>query len=533
MGNGKKLIAFCMALWLLCMASGCVGDSTADGVIRYEIDTLPVNIDPQLAENETELLMVRNTFEGLLRTAGDGSLVNGAAESYTVSDDGLTYTFALSGAAVWANETPVTAHDFVFAFRRAADPVTQAPNFNMLASIQNATAVHSGKAAASELGVTAQNDQTLVIRLAAKDPNFLYALTSAVAMPCNQAFFEKSSGKYGLSQKTILSNGSFAVTRWQEKDDVIRLSRNSKYKGAFQAKPASVLLLADQDSANKMARLEGGEIDAARIGISEITAAEQLSLNIASFNDTCWAIVTNPNAEAGKAPVRNALRSAVHRNAYANELPSYFSRADSIIPPSVELLGKNYREAAGQDYPVSYDPDAARQAFSAAIASYPGKKLPATTLLYLDDPDMKEVASIIVQQWQQNLGAYINMEPLSRDKLISAVGTGNFQLALFPLTSEDNTAATLLHQFTTNSPGNMIGYSNKEYDETIDSLPALADADTLLAGTKKAEQLLLSDPGIIPIMFTPSVFVSSKKLTDIHFDTTGGRVDFSLVGKKN
>ena len=275
----KQAAALCLSICLFTSAAGCGGDKTADAIITYGMEDRPATLDPQLASSETELLIVRNLFEGLFRLDKQGNLVGGAAKSHTLSDDGRTYTFTLRDAVWQDKKTPVTAADFVYGLRRAVDPANKAPFASLLTPILGAADILAGTAALETLGVAALDDHTLTITLTEPDPDFPLVLTLGVSMPCNEAFFQKAAGMYGRSQETTAANGSFTLRRWEE-DASIRLNRNKEYTGDFPAKPAAVVLATgrekqtndpDKDLSDvlyRLNRLKDGTLDGGKINYS-------------------------------------------------------------------------------------------------------------------------------------------------------------------------------------------------------------------------------------------------------------------------
>ncbi|MBO5726363.1 MAG: peptide ABC transporter substrate-binding protein, partial [Clostridia bacterium] len=205
----KKIIAIILSLILIFSLCGCSG-SDSSAIIYYGAINCPKTLDPQTASSFIELMIVRNIYDGLLREDTNGEIKLGLAESYTY--DNLTYTFKLKDDAIWSNGDKITANDFVFAMRRAVDPNTESPNVQLLYSIKNAERINKSGASLTSLGVTAVNDYTLKIQLEKADPDFLYVLTTAICMPCNQKFIEASVGKYGMSLDTTISNGSYKLT---------------------------------------------------------------------------------------------------------------------------------------------------------------------------------------------------------------------------------------------------------------------------------------------------------------------------------
>ena len=537
----KRAAALCLSLCLFLTAAGCGGDKTADAIITFGMESRPVTLDPQLASSETELLLVRNLFEGLFRLDKEGKITEGAAESYTLSDDGRTYAFTLREAS-WQNDAPVTAADFVYGLRRAVDPATMSPFGSQLSSIEGAPAILSGSAAASTLGVEARDEKTLVITLSEPDPDFPLALTLAVSMPCNEAFFQKSAGMYGRTKETTAANGSFTLRRWEE-DASIRLNRNKDYTGPFPAKPAAVVLATGREKQTndpeaglsdilyRVNRLKDGTLDGGRVDVSLAADAEAAGFGLTAFEDTCWAIAVNPDTPVGTAAMQKAFRESINRAACDTELPGYFTRADNYIPSGLTLRGESYREKRPGRYEFPYDPEDARKNLTDTAKAQKNKKIPSVTLLYADEPGMKEAASVVAQQWQQNMGLYCNVEARSRQKLLAAVSSGDYQVALVPFSAEDNTVQSFLKQFAS-SGGRSSGFKSTAYDNTLGQMTGGKTTDELYNLAAEAEQTLLQYNGITPIFYSSSVYALSPALLDVQVQAFGGKVDFAFAGKK-
>ena len=227
----RKIIALALCI-IISVASfgGCSrGDEIVDFIYPFGGDI--VSFDPQIASTADEFLVIENCFEGLVRVLDDGTVQAGVASSWNVSEDGLTYTFNLRQGAKWNipepdDENPlkvhelmgndfnpdITANDFVFALQRAVDKTTDSPLFSSVSNIVNANGIHSGKKSADELGVSATDDYTLVIKLASPDESFMSTLSTAVAMPCNEEYFYATKGRYGLGLDYTLFNGQFYVS---------------------------------------------------------------------------------------------------------------------------------------------------------------------------------------------------------------------------------------------------------------------------------------------------------------------------------
>ena len=216
-----RFTAAVLAAAFLFALTGC-GSSTNSASFTWFVDSIPANLDPQVASGASDVIACENLYGTLVRKDPDGELVPGLCEEWTVSPDGLTYTFTLKDGLTYAaakgaaTEYDITAEDFVFAFRRIFRADTASPYAVEFSAIQNSAAVLAGLADESSLGVSANGALSLVFRLSERDDNFLAKLAMPGAAPCDETFFESTRGTYGLTAKTTLASGSFYLRRQRQ-----------------------------------------------------------------------------------------------------------------------------------------------------------------------------------------------------------------------------------------------------------------------------------------------------------------------------
>ncbi len=210
-------------LFAAVLLASCSGDKIkTGGEYTATLSQNPANLDPQMASDNASFNVIRNIYATLVDIDNSGMIACGAAESYTVSDDGLTYTFILREGLVWKgmaskDTVPLTAKDYVFAFRRINDEKTGSPHKAMYEEIEE---------------INAKDDRTLCIRL--KEPNcdFLKKLAYPAASPCNEELFLSTAGRYGLSTEDTYSCGAFYVSDWNYdpywNDNHVTLTRINK-----------------------------------------------------------------------------------------------------------------------------------------------------------------------------------------------------------------------------------------------------------------------------------------------------------------
>ncbi len=487
----KKLLSLLLVLFLFCGNIGC--DETEKAYIYFQLSEKPQTLDPQTASTDTELMIVRNIFEGLLRKDKNGNIVCGVAESY--QKNGLVYTFKLRENATWHNETPITADDFVFGLLRALIPETKSPYVSRLFPIKNAKEIYSGKADYSLLGVTATDKYTLKIELAYDDTGFEDTLTTSVAMPCNKEFFYDAGGKYGIESDNTLSNGSYRLAKWGKDIFGIRLYKNKEYKGDFEAKNAAVFLSCNEKTTATQIMLDK-DADIAFVPSTDIETLKQAELKFASYDNICWFLTLSDGLSAD---IRKSLAILANGQVFKDSLKNGYIVANSIYPPALSC------DTTASGITI-YNLDAAKQLYSNAIIKLKDKKFPSDVVLYYyDDGFSKKVVTDIVGHWQNNLGAFVNIEAVSSpDVLISQAATQTYGLSIFPLSASSPKLAEYLQLFG-------ISYNGQ----------SLTDIQINL----------LKSNNIVPLMFQSTSIAYKQNLNNVIFTHGNGCIDFSFIVK--
>ncbi len=486
----SRLLCFVLSLLVVFSVAGC--ESTKDAYIYFELPSTPDVLDPQTASADSELLIVKNIFEGLLRKNSEGKIVCGVAEIYET--DGINYTFTLRKNAKWSNGEKLTAKDFEFALKRAVSPETKAPFASRLFSIKGAEEIYNGSANKNTLSVKAVDNQTLKITLKEKDEYFEETLTTSVAMPCNEKFFKESAGKYGLSAAQTLSNGSYKLTKWRRDPFGIRLYKNNEYKGDLESQNAAVFLTCNDDEPI-MTKLEKNSIDMAFIDCSLTEDAEKLGLKTEGIQNICWFLTLSDDFSPN---MRKALNMLVGGEVYSKDLKVGYSTATSIFPEVI----KGNKTATGI---TVYNQAQAKQLYMSEVELLENKKFPSDVVLYYyDNGSMKSVVTDIVGHWQSSLSAFVNIESVSNaDLLKNELVSREYKMAIFPIRADSQRDYEYLEKFGINSSGDLTA----------------------------AQTELLKSNNIIPIMFQNTVIAYSPALTKVSAINGDGYIDFSFIVK--
>lgn len=525
---------------------GCSSDNEKMDFI-YPFGGDVTSFDPQVASTQDEFLIAENCFEGLIRIRDNGDIIPGVAESWSISSDGLTYTFNLRQGAKWRIKEDdavtklmgddfnpdITAHDFVFALRRAADPNTQCPQFSLLSAIENADSVHSGKQSPDKLGVYAEGDYTLTIKLRSADDGFMSALTTAAAMPCNEEYFNATKGRYGLGEDYLLFNGQFYVSSVLESSYILR--RNDLYTGDNPSKVTDITLNITNGDSDIAKRLKSGYYDCAYITGSEYESLNTDSVSVTPYSNKTWALLLNKNRQIFS---NKDLRHAVCLSVSSPDTQShaYLEPASGITPPSCTIGSQSATDAIGVTRESS-DADKAVELWRRGLAS---ERFTSASITVIATHNMEEAAKQLVQGIQGSIGKIssygddgtiafsLKIEVLSDEEYDKAFSDGEYDIALHCFEASGSSAAAFLKSIT---DGNYIGSVTAA--ESAVSKAQTSSADNLAAACKAAEEAILEDYSLLPVFFESSYYAMANGVSGVDFHPGSGRVSFINAQREN
>ena len=501
----KKLSAALFScLFLLVLFTGC-GNQIS---FTWMVDHVPANLDPQLAASGSELTAVTNLYSGLVRLNSGGEPQPECAQSWEISNGGLTYTFYLKPELTYTKlkhheeEYSLTAKDFVFAFQRIYQAETESPYTGTFSAIRNSLSVLAGQAAPNSLGVSAPDDYTVVFQLDRPDPEFLAKLALPGAMPCNESFFNQAKGAYGLAargsiSKNILANGPFRLYNWNENGLFLRRSGSGSQITSLRMVLNATGSPATSD-APEVKPLAGADLvtqGKATAALSD--SAETPGYASIPYTATTWALTFNTQNPLLAAPeLRQALAACIQDSDFT--FPAGGQPAQGLVPPAVTIEGKPYRELVGNSLSYFQSPvELCRAGLSAAQAD----RFSDISLIMPAGHGCLPAAEAMNQQWQKQLGAFsafFSLKELPPDEFYQAVATGNYQIALVPFSPVSNSAAELLSQAAVT--GISIG-------EAADALASLQQGTHTAAQLAQIERTVLAEALVVPLWY------QSKSLT--------------------
>ena len=487
-----------------------------DQTFTYRLlDQFPT-LDPQLNEDTSGFHVIRDLFEGLLSQDANGDLVPGVATHYAASDDNTTYTFTLREDARWSNGDPVTAHDFVHAWRRAVDPATASPYgwYLKLTEMVNAGDILAGNKPPSELGVRAVDDYTLEVKLNTPLPYFPAMTTYATLFPAHRATIE-AHGADWTAPGNMVSNGAYML------EDVVLNEYHTRVKNPMYWDADNVVIekvtgLVINDVNQALTRYRAGELDhleplppgqypALKKELpDEATSVPRLCSYYYAFNHT-----GSGNPALHDVRVRKALGMAIDRDVIVKQV---------LKGGQWPAYNFTHLKTAGFAMPdIAYGKltQAERDAEAVGLMKDAGVEGLTLTLIYNTSESHKQIATVVSQMWKQKLGVGTELANFEWKTYLDIRGNQEFDMARSAWCGDYNEASTFLDLLTTAHGANDGKYSNPKVDELMRASKTAEDPRAIYS---EVEQILAEDMAIVPIYHYANTFLLSADIRGWPYD---------------
>ena len=502
-GRGAAIVALLAAIlgsaWYFA-AREAPPPTAAPQELRRGNGTEPDSIDPQLARMEAALTILRDCYEGLMSMAPDGSIVAGAAESWTVSEDARIYTFRLRKNARWSNGDPLVAADFAFAFRRLVDPRTASQYALMLEPVVNATDIVAGRQPPGTLGVAAPDDATLVVQLAEPSSYYLAMLSHPSTIPVHRPTLAAHPGDFARPGIAV-TNGAFVPSEWQIGSH-ISATRNRYYWNDAATRLAAVRYVHVADPLTELTRFRAGDLDVTyTIPPGELPRLERElpgQLQVAPHIGVYYygfALDLPPFRDS--RALRRALAMAIDREVLTMQVLGDGERpAYGWVPPGVAGYEPQQFDWAGLT--VEARNAEARKLY--AEAGYSKERPLKVELRYSKSPVHDRIALAVTAMWKEQLGAEVSLHAEDFRVLKQAIDARETALFRGSWIGDYNDAYSFLQVLKGGFGINLPRYRSDSYDRALAaaSLASGADRAALLA---TAERQLLDDVPLIPLYF--------------------------------
>ena len=498
------------ALWS-CGETG--NDGSRASTLNRGLAADPESLDPHKMRSVQAGDVLRDIGEGLASYSASGELVTGAATSWSVSEDGLAYTFKIRPAARWSNGDSVTAEHFAYSLRRLVDPATASFNAHLIAEVTNARAIAAGEMPASTLGVAAIDEHTLVISLSQPTPYFLALLTYPSTFPVHPDAIAEHGDAF-TRPGALLSNGAYKLDAW-EPGSVLKLSRNEYYWNNPETTIDVVNHLVIVQEVAELNRYRAGEIHFTsaippdsfqqlrderpdEMHISPYLGVYYFGLNLSKppFKD-------NPQ-------LRRALSMAIDRDVLVEKITGRGEAAAySWVPPGIN----NYEPRRFSYAEQSQDERNAQARRLMLEAGYGAENPLRFELRYNTSDTHKRIALAAQAMWREALGVETTLVNEELQVLLTNMREAEVtQVFRSSWIGDYNDAHTFLSILQAGNPSNTPLYASDEYDDLMRRAAKQIDPMRRRLYLEEAERILLTDHPVIPLYFYVSKHLVSPEV---------------------
>lgn len=510
--------------------TACSGDSESSGkVLKVAKDVELASMDQHIATDGLSFEVIAATIEGLYTLDADGNAIPAIAKSYDVSEDGLVYTFHLREDAKWSNGEPVTANDFVYAWRRLVDPNTASEYAFIMdvAGVVNAASVNAGEASLEELGVNAVDDYTLEVTLALPVPFFLQLMTFPSFFPMNEAFVTEKGADYAQTPEGLLANGPFKMTEWTQGHS-FKVEKNDSYYDKDNVNIDGIEYKIMKDAQTAALEFESGNLDVVRLTGEIVDLYKENEAFTLIHEGYLWYIAPNEEVEElQNVNLRQALGRAVNKEQLTETVLNDGSTVANFIVPVTLATGpdgKDFRETSPNDY-MTYDVAVAQEYWEKAKEEL-GIETLTLELLFEDTDSMKKCAEFIQSELQTNLpGLTIELKSQPKKNRLELMRAGDYQLGITRWGPDYADPTTYLDMFITGGSNNYPNYSSEEYDTLMNSIgkgDLVYDIEARWEAMKEAEELLIArDAAALPMYQQGNTYLIDQQVKGIETHSVG------------
>ena len=535
--NKNKKVSLLIAAALIAVLSGCAdqeneqkqenSNDKENQVLHLAADSEMDTMDTTIST--TNFTPMNNVFEGLISYDLTGKLVGADAKSTPkVSEDGLIYTFDIREEANWSNGTPVTAADYLYAWKRMVDPANGSGYAYLFSGIlKNAEAILAGEKNMDELGVEEVGDKTLKVTLEQPVPYFLDLLTIPSYFPQNEAFVTEQKEKYGLDAESTIYNGPFTLADWTAaKGDSWKYIKNDAYWDKDSVKLEEINTQIVKEVGTGINLYESGQLDSIKLSGNFVPQYK----NNEDFKTTnkAWIYYLELNQEVPELAnknIRKALMLSIDRQTFTENVlqdgsEPIFGHVPKGLAKNPET-GKDFREDAGDI--GSFDVEEAQKAWNEGLKELDKDEI-TIELTTSDSEDSKKLAEFIQSEYQKNLpGITIKVRQMPDNSRLDNVKKGEYQMATTYWLADFADPINFIERFDTEI--NRGNYSFADVDQLIEeSNQQFNDLSARWETMIQAEKNALGEHYVdVPIYQTAEPYLEKSYVKDIYRPVFGSR----------
>jgi oligopeptide transport system substrate-binding protein len=471
------------------------GKQVLNMVETSEIPTM----DSAFAHDNVSFTVLSNVNEGLYRLGKENNPELAMAKDDQVSKDGLVHTFTIRDAN-WSNGEPVTADDFVFAWKKVFNETGHYASMFETASILNASEILKGEKPVKDLGVKALDKKTLEVTLGTPNPLLGQYLTFPTFLPQNQKYVEKLGKKYALEAADEVYNGPFTLSNWKH-DTSWKYQKNPKYWDADNVKLDEVNVFVVKEDATQLNLYETKKVDIINLSSASVDQyKDDKDFSLIADSEIFFLRFNHKNKILGNENIRRAIDMSWDKQAHVDTILNNGSLAlYGLVPKGFSLSpdGKDFRELNGE---WNQGKIKEAQSYLAKGLKEIGEKSVEITLTVSAVEENDKTAEYLKNQIEKNLPEVkvnIKLVPVEqRYELESAI---DYDMVISAWGPDYIDPMTYLGMWVTGGSANRMGYSNVKYDAIVQKINLEKDPVNRYKMMLEAEKILFDDAAIAPL----------------------------------
>lgn len=522
-------------------AESSEGEETSSGDVselNIRIGMEPTSMNTLNSTYSNEFSLINHMYDKLYMLDENDTPQPSAAETVDISDDQLVYTFHLREDGMWSNGDPVTAGDFAFAWQQALNPEVAADYAYFLFFIKNAEAYLNGEVEWDEVGVKVIDDLTLEVTLEHPTAYAPFMFAFGTLAPINQEFYEEcGQDLYNSDPEYFCTNGAYTLTEWTHNSEMV-LTKNEHYRDPSKQPVDTLNFKIISDGQAALTSFLAGELDMTELGTQQILQqAEDAGYEIKSYSDgsSFYAMVNCSDPQLSNVNLRRALALGFDKQGFidvAIGLP--YSPMKAFTAPAVNGAdGTSFSEALlaheGVDAmaPVNGDVEKAQEYLETALSEL-GITVDQLTLSLDcgDSQDNQTQAAFLQNQWLENLGIDVAINPKQTKDGSADRKNGNYQMSITGWSPDYNDPMTFLDMWVSDGGNNDTRWGTDEYDSLIDQATVETDLEARQEMFYQCEETVFDQYFILPIYNRTQSYVVSDKIANIQRSTF---TDFNLM----
>ncbi|QMU08241.1 peptide ABC transporter substrate-binding protein [Levilactobacillus suantsaii] len=476
-----------------------------------------------------------NVFESFYRLGKNGKAVPGLADKVTESKDQKTWTFHIRKNAKWSNGDKITAHDFVYSWRRTLTPSTKSSYTNMFSGIKNGDQIIAGKMSPKKIGIHAKNKQTVVVQLEKPMAYFKILMAYPLFAPQNEKVINKYGKKYATKSKYMVYSGPFKIEDWKGTSNTWSFVKNDQYWDHKVVKLHKIHYQVVSNTQTGLSLYQNKKLDLAQLTNEQVKNYK----NNAAFKEYPYSIMIHlkynfKDTDSTKlAAIKNQnFRQAIGLSINRKQLTKKVLGDGSVTPTGFVTSGLANDPKTGTDFATqqavknttTYNPKLAKQKWQKALKQLGTKEIKLNILAGNDDPMASTVTQYLKGKLEKMLpGLKLDIQNVPAQVAQQRSQSGDFDLYLSHWGADFNDPISFMQIPLSTNSLNYGKWSNKTYDKLI------AKAQNQDAGTPekrwqdmvKAAKLLNKEQSFTPLYQANYAYLQRPTVRGVIHNTAG------------